>query len=123
MMLLLNYVRSHHAVDQARIFAGGFSGGACGAYRLAIVRSETVRGAIVECGHMASWRDVGDRADASLRFYLFTRDGDFNRPATRRLRDAMTAKRCRVTEVERQGGHAPMQDSEVAEAMRWMVAP
>jgi hypothetical protein len=43
--------------------------------------------------------------------------------ATRRLRDAMTARRCSVTEVEGQGGHAPMQDGEIDEAMRWMKGP
>ncbi len=123
MMFLLEYVRSHHPVDAGRVFTGGFSGGACGAYRLAIVKAEVFAGAIVECGHMGSWRDVGHMAGRSLRFYLFTRDGDFNRPATRRLRDAMQAKRYRVTEVERGGGHAPMEDPEVSEAMDWMEAP
>jgi predicted esterase len=123
MMSLLDYVRSRHAVEVTQIFTGGFSGGGCGAYRLAIVKSEVFAGAIVECGHMAPWREVGDMASRSLRFYLFTRDGDFNRPATRRLKDAMLAKRCRVAEVERAGGHAPMEDAEVSEAMDWMEAP
>jgi predicted esterase len=123
MMLLLDYVRSRHAVDATRIFTGGFSGGACAAYRLAIVKSDVFSGAIVECGHMGSWREVGEMAARSLRFYLFTRGGDFNRPATRRLRDAMLAKGCRVTEVEGLGIHAPMFDAEVSEAMDWMEAP
>ncbi len=42
---LLAFVRTRRAIDSARVFAGGFSGGACGAYRLAIVKPEIVSGA------------------------------------------------------------------------------
>lgn len=121
LMALLQYIREHHAVDESRVFSGGFSGGACGAYRLAIVRPE-VSGAIVECGQMSSWREVGASARSSLSFYLFTRTEDMNRVATNNLLEAMQAKGCRVTKVEREGGHAPMSPAEVPEAMNWMVS-
>jgi predicted esterase len=120
MMALLEFVRSRRKVDDRRIFAGGFSGGGCGAYRLAIVKSEILRGAIVECGHMAPWRSVGDLANGSLSFYLFTREQDFNRPATRRLQTAMEGRRCRVVEVEKPGGHAPMSPDEIGAALEWL---
>ncbi len=120
MLDLVAFVSARRRVDPSRVFAAGMSGGACGAYRLAIVRPAVVRGAIVECGHMAPWREVGARATPGLRFYLFTRDDDFNRPATRSLRDAMAAKGCRVTEVEAPGGHAPMGGQELDAAVRWM---
>jgi len=119
---LLSYVGARRRVDQRRVFSGGHSGGACGAYRFAIVSSASVAGAIVECGHMGPWREVGDRAIASSRFYLFTRLNDFNRPATRALQQAMAAKGCRVTEVEAPGGHAPMTSDQVDAALRWMEA-
>ena len=120
MMRLLDYVHAHHAVSDSQVFAGGVSGGACGAYRLAIVKSTVVHGAVVECGHMGSWREVGDFANASLRFYLFTREDDFNRPATRQLQAVMEAKGCRVSEVEKPGGHQGMNEAEVFEALSWM---
>jgi predicted esterase len=120
MMALLEFVRSRRKVDDRRIFAGGFSGGGCGAYRLAIVKSEILRGAIVECGHMAPWRSVGDLASPSLKFYLFTREQDFNRPATRQLQTAMEGRRCRVVEVEKPGGHAPMTPDEIGAALEWL---
>ncbi len=68
-------------------------------------------------GHMAPWREVGRRASASSRFYLFTRNDDPNRPATERLRDAMAGAGCGVVEVERPGGHAPMRPEEIGEAL------
>ena len=63
---------------------------------------------------------AGDLASPRLRFYLFTRQDDFNRPATAALESAMQAKGCRVTRVERPGGHAPMEAGEVEEALAWM---
>ena len=119
-LALVDAVRARLPVDPDRVYAGGFSGGGCNAYRLAIVKREVVRGAIVECGHMAPWRDVGDMAQASSRFFLFTRADDFNRPATRQLRDAMVARRCGVEEVELPGGHMPMEPAEVGRALDWL---
>lgn len=119
---LLAVVQARRAVDSARVFAGGFSGGACGAYRLAIIESGTVSGAIVECGHMGPWREVGERATPGLRFYLFTRQDDMNRPATRTLKSAMEGKGCRVMEVEKEGGHAPMTPAELEDALAWISA-
>lgn len=121
MMDLLAFVRTRRAVDASRIFAGGFSGGACGAYRLAIVKPDVVAGAVVECGHMGPWRKVGDLASSKLRFYLFTREQDFNRPATQNLKEVMAAKGCRVTEVEAPGGHAPIESGQLEPALSWLI--
>jgi predicted esterase len=113
LVALLERVRAEHAVDPERIFAGGFSGGACGAYRLAIVRADLLSGAIVECGHMGSFREVGERVEATSRFYLFTRSQDFNRAATRTLHAELRRKGCRVDLAERPGGHEPMRPNEL----------
>jgi predicted esterase len=120
MLGLLQYVRGRRGVDRTRVFAGGFSGGACGAYRLAIVESDVVSGAIVECGHMAPWREVGGLATSALRFYLFSRTEDFNLPATRQLAGAMKGRGCRATLVVQPGAHAPMEGADVEEALAWM---
>jgi len=122
LLSLHDYVRGRYALDEARTFAGGMSGGGCGAYRLALVKPGVVRGAIVECGHMRNWREVGALAEPSLRFYLFTRNNDFNRPATAQLCEAMEGKGCRVTMVEREGAHNGMAPAEVSEALEWMAA-
>jgi predicted esterase len=121
MLDLLAFVRQRRAVDAAHVYTGGFSGGACEAYRLAIVADDTFAGAIVECGHMGPWRHVGNSATPRLKFYLFTREGDFNRPATGALFAVMQEKGCRVTKVEHPGVHAPMEGAEVDDALAWMA--
>ena len=122
MMNLLTYVRTQATVDERRLYTAGMSGGACGAYRLAIVAADVFSGAIVECGHMGSWREVGHRAVAGQSFYLFTRDEDFNLPATRQLQGVMLAAGCRVALTQRPGGHAPMEPNEVEAALQWLAA-
>jgi predicted esterase len=119
---LLAHVRGHAAVDDRRVYTGGFSGGACGAYRLALVRPDLFAGAIVECGHMGPWRELAGRAVANQAFYLFTRGADFNRLPTQQLRGAMEAAGCRVTLVERSGGHSPMTPAELPAALDWLAA-
>jgi predicted esterase len=70
---------------------------------------------------MGPWRKVGDLASSKLRFYLFTREQDFNRPATQNLKEVMAAKGCRVTEVEAPGGHAPIESGQLEPALSWLI--
>lgn len=121
MLSLLAHVRTQASLDPRRIYAAGFSGGACGAYRLAIVESQTFAGAI-ECGHMGPWREVGSRVRAELSFYLFTRDADMNQPAMRELQRNMNAAHCRTLLAQRPGGHAPMSGDDVEGALQWLDA-
>ena len=80
------------------------------------------RGAIVECGHMGPWRELGARAKPESSFYLFTREGDFNQPATHKLHRAMYDARCRVKLEERRGGHTPMMPDEIGPALAWLAS-
>lgn len=119
---LLAFVRARRVVDSTRIFTGGFSGGACLAYRFVLLYPDLFAGAVVESGHMEPWREAGSRASSASRFFLHTRDGDFNRPATGDLERVMREKGCRVTKLERPGGHDPMDSADVEGALAWLTS-
>jgi poly(3-hydroxybutyrate) depolymerase len=121
LLSLLETLRSQYPVDAQRVYTAGFSGGGCGAYRLAIVRRDVVRGAIVECGHMGPWREVGGQARSDSAFYLFTRSTDMNRAATHELAGVMRAAGCRTELAEQPGGHTPMEGAEIDAALAFML--
>jgi predicted esterase len=118
---VVEHLRSRFAVDDD-CYLGGFSGGGCAAYALALTRPDLFRGAIVECGHMGPWREVGARAKPDSSFFLFTRKDDFNQPATHKLHRAMYDARCRVKLEERPGGHQPMLPDEIGPALAWLAS-
>ena len=117
---LLAFMRTKFRVDARRVFSSGFSGCACGAYRLAVMEPDLIRGAVVENGHMGSWREVGDRAQGNLMFFLFTRTSDFNAPATRTLQEKMQEKGFLTTYFELPGGHEPMTADDLEAPLRWI---
>jgi poly(3-hydroxybutyrate) depolymerase len=123
MLALLDALKQRHQVDERRIYTGGWSGGGCGAYLLALVRPQTFAGSFVQVAHMGSWRENGlasriSRTDQS--YYLFTRTNDFNRPAMRQLASALRGAGLEVTFVERPGGHQGMTAEDVTAALDWM---
>ena len=122
LLAMLDYMREHHDVDESRVFLGGFSGGACGAYHQALSDPAVYRGAFVENGHMGPWREFEGELPSDPAFYLFTRDGDFNRDATRQLYSAMRAAGLTVQLDEQSGGHKPMARNETGRAIAWMEA-
>lgn len=118
---LLDGMQRQFAVDDRRVYLGGFSGGGCGAYRAALLDSQRFRGAVVECGHLGPWRELGaGRPGQAQRYYLFSRDGDMNRPAMRELRDLLAGSGVEVQYAEGQGGHQPMSATEVERALAWL---
>jgi poly(3-hydroxybutyrate) depolymerase len=121
LLSLLDTLGTQYSVDAQRVYTAGFSGGGCGAYRLAIVRQNLVRGAIVECGHMGPWREVGGQARSDSAFYLFTRSTDMNRAATHELAGVMRAAGCRVQLAEEPGGHTPMEGAEIDAALAFVL--
>lgn len=122
LLALLEHMRRHHAVDPERVAVSGFSGGGCGAYRIALTQPDVFRGAIVECAHMGSWRELRGPYPTGHPFYLFTRTNDFNRPATQELRDVMTSGGLTVAYAEGSGGHEPMSGGETLTALEWLDA-
>ncbi len=120
LLALLDAISSKWSVDTRATILGGFSGGACGAYRHALERPDLFRGAIVECGHMGPFRDMRDRIRPGLLFYLATRTQDFNAPATRALAAEFEARGETVKLIELPGGHEPLTGADVDGALEWM---
>jgi poly(3-hydroxybutyrate) depolymerase len=126
MLALLRALEIDFEVDRTRVYTGGWSGGGCGAYLLAILNPEVFRGGFIQAAHIGSWRDrglAGRVVRHDQRFYLFTRDEDFNRKGTLDLAKAMTAEGLDVALVERAGGHEGMRPDEVSAAIAWMSRP
>jgi len=123
MLGLLVALKQLLPVDGRRIYTGGSSGGGCGAYLLALTRSDVFAGAFVQVAHMGSWREhrLASRISRfDQGYYLFTRSNDFNRQAMRQLASALESARLEVTLVEQPGGHQGMTAEEVAAALDWM---
>jgi predicted esterase len=123
MLALLDALRQRHQIDGRRIYSGGWSGGGCGAYLLALTRPEIFAGSFVQVAHMGSWRENRlasriSRTDQS--YYLLTRTNDFNRPAMQQLATALRGAGLEVMLVERPGVHQGMSGEEVAAALDWM---
>ena len=112
---------ANHNVDQSRTILGGFSGGACGAYLLALKRPNLFRGAIVQCGHMGSWREFHGNINEGPLFYIFTQWNDFNRPASYELANEIRKKNLSVYLVEGTGGHEEMNLDQRRDALFWMI--
>jgi poly(3-hydroxybutyrate) depolymerase len=126
MLSLLRALEVDFKVDRARVYTGGTSGGGCGAYVLAILHPDEFRGGFIQTAHLGSWRDgelAGKVSRRDQRFYLFTRDQDFNRAGTHGLATAMQAAGLEVTLVEHPGGHEGMRSDEIGPAIAWMTRP
>lgn len=121
-LALRTHMSTRWNTDAARTFVGGFSGGGCGAYGLALREPHWLRGAIVENGHLGPWRQHGHLARSDTSFYLFTRSADFNRDATEALARALRSAGSRVAFVERPGGHEPLGAGETVDALAWLEA-
>jgi predicted esterase len=117
---LLDYVRANANVSAARVVVAGFDVAADAACRLALVDPDTFSGAIMECGSLRAWRDVGALARADQRFFLFSREQDGSREAMATMRDEMARKGLRVESSEVSGGHAPMEREELDPAFAWL---
>lgn len=120
LVAMLQAIQAKWPVDRRAVALDGLSGGACGAYRAALVRPDLFRGAIVECGHMGSYRTAGARARPGMLFFVFTRSGDFNKPASEQLARTLWGDGATVMQMERPGGHEPMGDAEMYEALHWL---
>jgi predicted esterase len=120
LLALLNSIGTKWSIDKRAVILGGFSGGACGAYRHALERPDLFRGAIVECGHMGPFRDIHDQIRPGSQFFLATRTDDFNAPAMRTLAKALEECGETVRIVELSGGHEPITGADAEEALGWM---
>jgi len=126
MLALLRALEVDFEVDRERVYTAGVSGGGCGAYLLAITHADVFAGSFVQTGHLGPWRTRGLATKVTRhdqRFYLFTRNEDFNRGGTYGLADAMHAAGLEVTVVEHVGGHQGMNPGEISAAIAWMSRP
>jgi Predicted esterase len=120
LLALLDAVTTKWPVNRHAVILGGFSGGACGAYRHALERPDLFRGAIVECGHMGPFRDLQDQIRPGSLFFLATRIQDFNAPAMRALAKAFEERGETVKLIELPGGHEPLTDADADDALEWI---
>jgi predicted esterase len=120
LLALLDAVATKWPVDRRAVILGGFSGGACGAYRHALERPDLFRGAIVECGHMGPFRDLQDQIRPGSLFFLATRIQDFNAPAMRTLAKAFEDRGENVKIIELPGGHEPLTGADADDALEWI---
>jgi predicted esterase len=120
LLALLDAVATKWPVDRRAVILGGFSGGACGAYRHALERPDLFRGAIVECGHMGPFRDLQNQIRPGSLFFLATRIHDPNAPAMRTLAKAFEDRGENVKIIELSGGHEPLTGADADDALRWI---
>ena len=120
LLALLDAVATNWLVDRRAVILGGFSGGACGAYRHALERPDLFRGAIVECGHMGPFRDLQNQIRPGSLFFLATRIDDFNAPAMRTLAKELQDHGETVKLIELPGGHEPLTGADADNALEWI---
>jgi predicted esterase len=120
LLALLDAVVANWPIDRRAMILGGFSGGACAAYRHALERPDLFRGAIVECGHMGPFRDLQNQIRPGSLFFLATRIHDFNAPAMHTLAKAFEDRGENVKIIELPGGHEPLTGADADGALEWI---
>jgi predicted esterase len=120
LLALLDAVSVKWSVNRRAVILGGFSGGACGAYRHALERPDLFRGAIVECGHMGAFRDLKIQIHPGSLFFLATRTDDFNAPAMHTLAKTFEDHGETVKIIVLPGGHEPLIGADTYGALEWI---
>jgi len=120
LLALLDGVAAKWPVDRQAVMLEGFSGTACAAYLHVIKRPDLFRGAIVECGHMGSFRNYRGHIRPGSLFYMAIRTDDFNEPAMRTLAKEFEHRGEIVKVIELPGGHEPLAGVGAVNALEWV---
>jgi predicted esterase len=120
LLALLDAVAAKWSIDRHAVILGGFSGGACIAYDIALKRPDLFRGAIVECGHMGPFRKFRGQIHPGLLFFLATRTDDYNAPAMHTLAKTFEDRGETVKLIELPGGHEPLIGTDTDDALGWI---
>lgn len=117
---LVQYLCDAYPVDTNQVYIFGFSG--MGAQALATACNNPMRfaGVISTCGHNAGLQDVDWDKASSLKFYLITREKDWNRVHNENLNSFFQGKGIRSWLLLTPGEHQEGPPQECYNGCRWM---
>jgi predicted peptidase len=111
---------SKNQIDQSRVYIYGFSGQAVQAMMAVFLHPSKFKGAVAICAHAgampyANWEMLKDK-----KFYLISRDQDWNLLDNRTMHQAFLENGISDTLVVTRGQHGPKTRRELFEACKWL---